>query len=300
MKTNTPKNFAIQLGSLITLYLSVTALLMLLFGIINLSFPDALDTYANESTRETMRIAIAMIIVFYPTYVILTRISNQSRRSEEGGEYTVLAKWLVYISLLIGGAALLGDLVTIIIYFLNGEITTRFILKAVAFFVVVGAAFSYYVLDAKGYFKKNEKQSIQAGMAVTAVVLVSLVYGFMNIETPTQVREMRLDDQQLTDLQNIQWQIEEYYRLEETLPESLATLYGELPIPQAPEDRAAYIYEVTDDTHYELCATFAQPSSEDSELIRAVPIGVEKVNYTWTHTAGEHCFKRVVSTIETE
>jgi hypothetical protein len=37
---------------------------------------------------------------------------------------------LVYLSLLVGGGVLLGDLVAVILAFLNGEITTRFILKA--------------------------------------------------------------------------------------------------------------------------------------------------------------------------
>jgi hypothetical protein len=48
---------------------------------------------------------------------------------------------LVYLSLLVGGGVLLGDLVAIILAFLNGEITTRFILKAGVLLVVVGAAF---------------------------------------------------------------------------------------------------------------------------------------------------------------
>jgi hypothetical protein len=45
MKNNTPKHFALQLGSLISLYLSLTFLLVLLFGLINLKFPDAAEGY---------------------------------------------------------------------------------------------------------------------------------------------------------------------------------------------------------------------------------------------------------------
>ena len=39
--TNLPKNFIIQLGSLITLYVSVAALLTLVFSTINVAIPDA-------------------------------------------------------------------------------------------------------------------------------------------------------------------------------------------------------------------------------------------------------------------
>lgn len=294
MKTNTPKNFVIQLGSLITLYVSLTALLILVFGIINLKFPDELEYYGTaENVRESMRMAIAMLIVFFPTFLVLTRLSNQNRRREDAGEYTVLAKWLVYLSLLIGTGVVLGDLVTVIIYFLNGEITTRFILKALAIAVVVGGALTYYILDTRGYFKKREQQSIQFGIGAGILVVIALVYGFMNIETPTEVREMKLDDQQVSDLQDMQWRVEEYYRVEKALPGDISVLYeGAIP-PQAPSDRAPYQYNIIDETSYELCANFVH-DSQTAGNYRSIASPLTKDNYNWDHGTGSKCFKRVV------
>ena len=139
MENHTAKHFVLQLGSLITLYLSIAFLLVLLFNIINLAYPDAADAYWQiESYSDAVRIGIAMLIVFFPAYLILTRQVNQIRRRESSdGSYLGFTKWLVYLSLLVGGGVILGDLVAVILGFLNGELTTRFMLKSVFCYLVL-------------------------------------------------------------------------------------------------------------------------------------------------------------------
>ena len=295
MESNTAKNFVLQLGSLIALYVSLTAIITVLFGVINIAFPDAVAGYWQyESAQASIRYGIALLIVFFPTYILLTRLVNQIRRTEKEGAYLTLTKWLIYLSLLLGGAILLGDLVAVILTYLNGEITTRFLLKALTLLAVIGAAFTYYIFDARGYWKEYEAQSKQYGFAVLAVAIGVLVLGFYHNETPAEVREMRLDQQQVTDLQEMQYRIEEYYRVENVLPENLAELFV-TGTPTAPEERADYEYQVLDETSYELCATFSHASTRDSEFIRPMTVPFGKDNYNWDHPAGEHCFKRVVT-----
>lgn len=294
MESNTAKNFVLQLGSLIALYVSLTAIITVLFGVINIAFPDAVDSYWQyDSAQSSIRYGIAMLIVFFPTYLVLTRMVNQVRRTEGQGAYLTLTKWLIYLSLLLGGAILLGDFVAVILTYLNGEITTRFLLKAFSLLVVIGAAFTYYIFDARGYWKDHETKSKQYGMGVVAVVAVVLFLGFYNNDTPAEVREMRLDNQQISDLQEMQYRIEEYYRVEAELPENATDLFT-TGAPAAPEDRAAYEYRVIDETSYELCATFAR-SSSNNERTRPVAMPYGENNYNWEHKAGEQCFKRVVT-----
>lgn len=294
MESNTAKNFVLQLGSLIALYVSLSAILIVLFGVINLAFPDEAAYYWEyQGAQEGIRYGIAMLIVFFPTYILLTRMVNQVRRKEKEGSYLTLTKWLIYLSLLIAGVVLLGDLVAVILTYLNGEITTRFLLKALSLLVVIGTAFTYYTFDARGYWKEHETQSKQYGMGVAAAVIAILVLGFYHNETPAEVREMRLDDQQVTDLQEMQYRIEEYYRIEGALPEKIEDMYT-TAVPDAPEDRADYEYKLIDETTYELCATFAHASPENSMTTRPVVSPLGKDNYTWDHGTGEQCFKRVV------
>jgi len=293
MTINQPKNFVLQLGSLIALYVSVSALLFLLFGVINLRYPDeASALYESESSREMIRMSIALLLVFFPAYLSLTRISNQQRR-KESGEYTVLAKWLVYLSLLAGGGALMADLVTLINYFLNGEITVRFILKVFVFFAIVSSAFTYYLYDVRGYFQSREKLSLQIGLVSILLVIISLVGGFMYIETPQEVREMRLDERQISDLQDMQFRIDEYYAVRNGFPESIDDLYAGERVPQAPDGRDQYRYVLTGEKTYQLCATFAKESQSLGRYPSEV-FPIKNTNYSWDHGEGEKCFDRVV------
>jgi hypothetical protein len=290
MQKNTPKNFVIQLGALIALYVSITALTVLVFSIINLKFPDESYYWEGESAREAIRTCMAVIIVFFPTYLTLTRFSNQNRRTESNGEYVGLTRWLVYFSLLVAAGILLGDLVTLINYFLNGEITTRFLYKVFALFVIVGSAFHYYILDVKGYFTNRIQKSMQFAIGAVVLVVTSLVFGFQYIETPSEVREQRLDEQQITDLQSAQSYIENYHFTNKILPSDLASAYDGLPVPTAPTGRTEYRYNITGDKSYELCATFAAPTRGLNDVNT---IAIE-TNFNWNHQAGAWCFKRMI------
>lgn len=295
---NTPRNVVLQVGSLIALYLSASFLLTLVFGLINISYPSATDSYWEiESATESIRIGIAMLIVSFPTYLVLTRLMNRFRRTEKGALYQNITKWLIYLSLLIGGVVLLGTLVTTIYTFLNGDLTTRFLLKAAAVLGVVGMAFHYYLLDARGYWVKQEKKSIMFGVGAGLLVLLAIAFGIKNIETPSVVREMKLDETQVNDLRNIQWQIDSYMALSSsTLPSSLAEAYKEaaMSVPAAPEGRDAYTYEKTS-KGFKLCATFSRDSvpNEYMDTSYVDPAAKIKNGENWNYKAGRYCFERV-------
>lgn len=287
---NTAKNFALQLGSLISLYVSITALIVLLFGVITIQFPDTANGHWEyESASSGIRFSIALLVVFFPTYLVLTRMVNTIRRKEQG-VYLMLTKWLIYLSLLLGGSIILGDLVALINTFLNGALTTRFLLQALVFLAVVGSAFVYYLFDVRGYWQQHEKHSVRYGLGALVVVVVAIVVGFMHISAPAEVREMRIDDKQVNDLMTIQSHIESYLYTYGTLPASISDAFGGIAIPAAPEGRGAYTYTATGATMYEICAEFAFESVAGAE-----PYYYDvsmKPAFSWEHGAGEWCYTR--------
>ncbi|MCA9354282.1 MAG: hypothetical protein KC877_02055 [Candidatus Kaiserbacteria bacterium] len=298
MENHTAKHFVLQLGSLASLYLSLSFLLVLLFGLINILYPDAADTiWEIENANGMVRVGFAMTIVFFPTYLILTRIVNKTRRKEPDGKYLGLTKWLIYLSLLVGGAVLLGDLVSVIIKYLEGEVTERFLMKAFSVLVVVGAAFNYYMLDARGHWLKKEKKSIEYGIVTSIAVVILLVTGILSIDSPTKFREYRLDQTQISDLQNIQWQIQDYLAINNELPTDLETI-ATIKLPTAPEDRQPYEYHLTENG-FELCAEFAGESRPEDMMYARTVMPVGQTGYiinpdNWEHPEGEYCFERVV------
>jgi hypothetical protein len=237
-----------------------------------------------------------MLVVFFPTYLVLTRIVNTIRRTE-GGVYLTLTKWLIYISLLIGGAVILGDLVSILVSFLNGELTVRFLLKALSVLLVVGASFTYYALDAKGYWQTHERDSIIYGGVTALIVIIAIVFGFSKIDSPSEVREKNIDNTQITDLQFMQDTIQSYVFTNEKLPQTLEEAYGALDIPTADDTRKAYTYEVTGETTFELCAEFAHETDEYEQRMKSLaspetaPLMIRDP-YNWNHNAGFRCFER--------
>jgi Domain of unknown function (DUF5671) len=291
------KHFALQLGALISLYVSVGGLISLLFGIITIAFPDAAaGSWEYESATGSIRWAIALLVVFFPAYLALTRIINVERRTT-GAPYQNLTKWLIYLSLLVGGIVLLGDFVSIIYNFLNGELTIRFLLKALTVLVTVGLAFVYYAYDAKGYWHTHEARSKQYGLATLVLVLIAMVFGYMQIEAPSEVRERSLDQRQLDDLSMMQSLITNHYATENALPEKLSDLQLSETLPTAPEDRAPYTYVKRDANSFEICATFAYPSNPSAYPYMAYDTSgmILKNPDDWNHESGAWCFTRVVN-----
>jgi magnesium-transporting ATPase (P-type) len=293
---NNAKHFALQLGALISLYVSIGGLISLLFGVINIAYPDPVNTWEFMASQGSIRWAIALLIVFFPTYITLTRMINKGRR-ESGASYLSLTKWLIYLSLLVGGVVILGDLVSIIYNFLNGELTTRFLLKALTVLLTVGLAFVYYIYDARGYWQANETRSKQYGLLATVIMVVAVVTGYMHIEKPGEVRERALDERQVNDLGSMQSQIVGHYVTTNTLPETLDALQLKEVLPTAPEGRAGYTYRKTGTNSFEVCATFAFASDPNryGYVSYYDAYGVVKNPDDWTHASGKWCFTRVVN-----
>lgn len=294
---NLPKNFIIQLGSLIALYVSVAALLTLIFNTINVAIPDAAaGSYEWTSSQSAMRSSLAILVVFFPVYLVLTRTVNQARRTADT-TYNTFTRWLVYLSLLAAGIAMLIDLVIVVTYFLEGEITTRFLLKAASVILVLGAVFYYYLRDAQGYWQMRMGMSVMYGAVASAIVIGAIFASLYHLETPREAREARIDNEQIGSLQEIQWRIEEYYRTNEALPDNLAALYGEFPIPKAPDNRTPYEYVVTTEKSYQLCATFVRDSSvtgADYTVARPVTGPALSKNNNWDYKPGRWCFEREI------
>lgn len=297
----TPKDFFLWLGAMAALYVSATSLILLVHKYIEVWFPDVTQDYYGDPYSGTIRFSIASLIVLFPLFVWLMRlVHTEIRRNPEKKELWV-RRWMVYITLFIAGATIAGDLIAVIYTFLEGELTTRFLLKALTILVVLGGGFWYYLQELKGVWETKEGLSKTIGALVGAVVLVAVVSGFFIIGSPMDARLVKLDQQKVNDLQNIQWQLVSYWQQKESLPTELSELQDSISgfvVPVDAETGTPYSYVKTGDTSFELCATFNKESTENDSLYPKVPSmiggGVDLNVLPWTHGVGEVCFDRTI------
>lgn len=289
-----PKDFFLWLGAMVALYVSVGALVTLLFNYIDILFPDNLDASYYDPYSGPVRFAIASLIVVFPLFLFLTRLVHNEIRRDSEKTTLGIRKWLVYLTIFAAGAFLAGDLIALINTFLNGEITTRFLLKVVVVFILAGGILWYYLEEIRGRWERDEKLSVRIGAAVGVLVVATIISGFFLIGTPGDARAVRFDQERVNDLSTIQMHLIDYYRAKETLPQELGELedsirFGE--IPTDPDTGESYGYVRTASTSFELCATFAREAAGDA-LYTGRPYAPGVFESDWSHPEGEHCFPR--------
>jgi hypothetical protein len=127
-----------------TLYSSAFYLGDLLFGFINLAFPDEVSGMRREFVDSGIRWATAALIVAFPVFLFAAARIGRQVRADPTRRNSATRKWLTYVTLLVAAAAIVIDGITLVFNVLSGELTLRFILKVLVVAVIASAAFGYF------------------------------------------------------------------------------------------------------------------------------------------------------------
>lgn len=298
-----PKDVFLHLGAIATLYVAVINVITLLFEFINLAFPDPVSGIGGDPYSGTIRWSIASLVVVFPLYVAITHLINRGARQQPEKRTLRIKRWLTGLTLFLAVGIIAGDLIALIHTFLGGELSVRFGLKVLALLAVVGTVAGYYVADIKGVWHRSARAGWMLAGIVSAALIAMLIAGFTIMGSPQTQRELRLDEQRVQDLQNIQWQVVQYWQETDRLPDDLTALQDDIRGYQPPRDPVTedvYTYSKTGDLTFEICATFDRASSDrrTTPQVRPVPTPLSKpgasVEQTWQHPAGNHCFERTI------
>ena len=281
-----PKDVFLQLLNIIALYVSAGMFISLIFSYIDIWLPDALSEnyYTLLAARSSVRWAIASLIVVFPVYIWATWFLNKSYAALPEKREMKIRKWLLYFTLFLAGVIIIGDLVTLIYNLLQGELTTRFLLKILAVLFVAAVIFKYYLLDLK-----NKASHKVFAYAASLIMIAAVVGGFFLVGSPKEERARKFDDQRVQHLQLIQSEIINYWIKKAALPKTLGELDDPIrgvAISKDPESGAEYIYEVVDKENFKLCATFNLPIY--------APENIYYGNENWAHGTGQTCFDRKI------
>ncbi len=290
----TPKDFFLWAGAMVTLYASVVAFIGLVFDYINYAFPDtALVSYYSDPYSSGIAYEMAALIVLAPMFLILMHIIRRDIARDESRAQVWVRRWTLFFILFAAGAAIVVDLIVLLTAFLSGEeLTLRFLLKVLLVLLVAAAGFMHFTADIRGYWAAFPKRAQYVNWAVAALVAVTVVAGFFIVGSPSQARQMRLDQQRVENLAYIQAEITRYFQSKQKLPATLDELVDPLSyfvVPMDPTTGAAYEYRMVDAKTFELCATFALPSDARAEASRAKTSPIDE---NWQHEAGRTCFTR--------
>lgn len=295
---STAKDVFSHLFAIVTLYVSVVSFIILGFQYIDVTFPDALSFYYTGAL-DAIRAGMASIIVMWPAFVGISWFMHKDAKADPEKREIGIRKWLLYLTLFITAITIVVDLITLVNYFLNGEITTRFILKVIVVLATAVAVFAYYLWDLRTESITKSTTPKKTVISASVVVVVMIALGFFLVGSPAQQRKVRFDDQRVSDLSMIQNEITNYYSLKKgSLPEKLTDLTNSLSgftVPTDPATSVQYEYNVKEGLTFELCATF-EAQSVGGQTDTSMPYRVYGVDYygSWNHGIGRTCFERTI------
>lgn len=295
----TAKDFFFWFGAMASLYGGVVAFVTLLFDYIDTAFPNPVreayyyyDAYGSSISYET-----ATLIVLTPVFMMLMRLIRRDIQADPSRAETWVRRWALVLTVFLAGAAMVVDLIIALTTYLQGEeVTVAFLLKVLSVLLVAGAGFMHFYADIKGYWQREPSRAKLINYGVGVLVLATIIAGFFIIGTPQQIRRMKQDNIRVQDLQNIQWQVVNYWQQKEVLPTTLKQVKDPISgtiIPVDPKTGEEYAYERTGAMSFKLCATFEREGGQQYSISRPV---MEKgaIEDNWEHGAGEVCFDRTI------
>lgn len=296
---STPRDFFLHLLAIVSLYASAIGFLTLAFQFLNVLYPDPLQAgnyFYLDNAYGQMRWAIAMLVVLFPVYYFTMRFLRKDMEKNPEKRESRLRRWLTYFTLFIAALTVIANFITLLYWFLDGEVTVRFLLKVVAVFFVAGSVFGYYFTELR-----REKKGLARPQwfnafiwAVVAVVAALVVVGAFRVGSPEASRLRKADARRVEDLQSIQSGLFNYWMGTKALPEDLKAIEDDIAgfkIPADPESDEAYAYEKKSDDTFVLCATF---ETERKGAVSEAPRG-GYLNESWDHGAGRVCFDRTIN-----
>jgi hypothetical protein len=291
-----PKHVFLHLFSISMLYITIINVLTLIFQFINNAIKDKLITdygFSVYNSHNLVRFGLASIIIVFPLFIWSSWYLNKLYLKTPQIRQMKTRKWLIYLTLFILALIIVGDFIRAVWGFLGGEISLRFILKAISVLIISGGIFGYYLWDVRR--EKPSKYSKYILIATSAIVLLFIILGFTITGSPKQERLLRFDSQKIMALQDIQYQIINYWQSKETLPQKLAALEDPISgfmLQKDPQTQNSYEYIVEGDNAFELCAEFNLASNLESNVTEPKFSGMSVSN--WNHKAGRVCFERTI------
>lgn len=289
----------LHLTAFAALYASAIAGVSLLFACVNRLLPDpAFRVEARDvaAALSGMRWSLAVLLVAFPAFLLLSRFLLREMRREPEKTWSALRRWLTYLTLFVAAVALAVDFMTLVFFFLEGDVSLRFLLKVAIVGGLGALVFRYYLAAVRMPARELVVSRLHAryGAVATALALATLAGGLVLVGSPVSEYLRKLDGQRVADLRGIRAAVERYSLgpparrahdappvmvnpIPATLDELAKVAVDDRPTVVDPATGEPYGWRVLGESAFEVCASFDAPRDE--------PFDVE-----WNHPAGRACF----------
>jgi len=276
----------------------------LLKAIVDNYLPDAVESERFFNDDTTIIGFLAAVIIAFPVFLYVNLLANKMLGQKKMKANTGVRNWLIYLTLVVVILIIIWQIISLFVSYLNGVLVSRFLIHTLITLVIAICILAYQYWHLK--FFDGKSKSLGTGFkifewSVIAIILASVITGFLIIDSPSVRRAKRLDQDRIESLAMIRSSIYNYYDpLNDSgyhqLPANLDELINDprVYIERAdlldPETNKQFEYTVTGTSTYQLCATFEMEYTTESEAKTAVDLLPEKAGTLFYHPAGYYCF----------
>ncbi len=292
---NTAKFTFLYLLSLVSLAFFAIFAGVVVFQVINKNIADIVENYSMRYDVNLLRYAIAAMIVSAPVYLTTAWQINKNLFTGVLDKDSAIRKWLTYLIILVTALTMGGWAIGTIFNFLNGELTLKFILKALTVLIIAGAIFYYYLHDIKREKIEGEKNKVNKIYLFAVIILSALIFigGILFVESPLEARAKRFDNEVVNRLSIIENAVQQYYTEENKLPESLEAVkeavdYIAEDDLRNPITKKIFEFKILDTKKYELCTDFQRSNINDNDPYESKDYFASN----WEHDAGYQCIEK--------
>lgn len=292
---NSAKFTFFYLLSLVALVFTSLSTGMVVFQIINKNIIDPIGRFGQGFSSGQLRFAIAALIVAVPLFFLTTRQIHKNLFKGTLAKDAGVRKWLTYFILFVCSLIILGWLIGLLNNYLGGELTIKFVLKALTCIGIAAIIFTFYFHDIRRDKIVGQKDGVikMYFYGSLAVIIAVFVSALLIVESPKQARERKLDNAVLEDFNTISSGLMDYYQKQQKLPANLEELKLGAPFVteenlKDPETAKPYEYKMLGDKKYQLCAVFRTSNLGQEDIEN------QFYREQWPHKTGEQCIERVI------
>jgi len=295
--SSSPREAFFHLILFTSLYIWAYCFGALLFQFINTAFP--LPSESPNDFFGIIRWSTASILAAFPVFLLVQQIIRKDLDKDPGLGISPVRRWLTYLTLFVAVVFLMTDLIALVLKLLEGDLTSRFILKVVIAGTIAGGIVFHYLRElrsgeSEGDFTNPFLPPAHFKTLLIGLIGISVAGAFYVTGGPVMARYLAQDQQRVKDLRQIYSKVNHFYENEGRLPNDLDEAnknpYTFIQNKKDPISGKPYGYTVVDTSTFRLSSDFHLPSPR-RETKQGGPssYGAGDDGF-WTHSSGNDSF----------